>query len=45
MKIMCRPGYHHNGLVATCALGHLVSHCWIAGINELKSVQQAKQGA
>ena len=22
MKIMCRPGYHHNGFVATHAFGH-----------------------
>ena len=24
MKIMCPPGYHHNGLVATHALGHMM---------------------
>ena len=23
MKTMCPPGYHHNGFVATHALGHL----------------------
>ena len=23
MKIMCPPGYHHNGFVATHALGHM----------------------
>ena len=22
MKTMCPPGYHHNGFVATDALGH-----------------------
>ena len=22
MKTMCPPGYHHNGFVATHALGH-----------------------
>ena len=22
MKTMCSPGYHHNGFVATPALGH-----------------------
>ena len=22
METMCRPGYHHNGFVATHALGH-----------------------
>ena len=26
MKTMCPPGYHHNGFVATHALGHM-SHC------------------
>ena len=25
MKIMCPPGYHHNGFVATHALGHMMS--------------------
>ena len=24
MKTMCPPGYHHNGLVATHALGHMM---------------------
>ena len=24
MKTMCSPGYHHNGLVATHALGHMM---------------------
>ena len=23
MKTMCPPGYHHNGFVATHALGHI----------------------
>ena len=23
MKTMCPPGYHHNGFVATHALGHM----------------------
>ena len=29
MKTMCLPGYHHNGFVATHALGHELpqSHC------------------
>ena len=25
MKTMCPPGYHHNGFVATHALGHTMS--------------------
>ena len=24
MKIMCLPGYHHNGFVATHALGNMM---------------------
>ena len=24
MKTMCPPGYHHNGFVATHALGHIM---------------------
>ena len=24
MKTMCLPGYHHNGFVATHALGHMI---------------------
>ena len=24
MKIMCPPGYHHNGFLATHALGHMM---------------------
>ena len=43
MKTMCPPGYHRNGFVATHALGHMMFH--IAGTNEPKSAQQAKQGA
>ena len=26
-KTMCPPGYHHNGFVATHALGHMMSKC------------------
>ena len=29
MKTMCRPGYHHNGFVATYALGHDVPKSYI----------------
>ena len=24
MKTMCPPGYHHNGIVVTHALGHMM---------------------
>ena len=27
MKTMCHSGYHHNGFVATHALGHMVYGC------------------
>ena len=26
MKTMCPPGYHHNGSVATHALGHMINN-------------------
>ena len=35
MKTMCPPGYHHNGFVATHALGHITgrAHCFHDYIN------------
>ena len=27
MKTICPPGYHHNGFVATHALGHIRTSC------------------
>ena len=47
MKTKCPPGYHHNGFMATHALGHMIHdvRLHIAGTNEPKSAQQAKQGA
>ena len=33
MKTMCPPGYHHNGFVATHALGHMMYGC--AQVHEL----------
>ena len=29
MKRMCPPGYHHNGFVATHALGHMMYEPYI----------------
>ena len=29
MKTMCPPGYHHNGFVATHALGHMMNGTYI----------------
>ena len=43
MKTMCPPGYHHNGFVATHALGHDISehnisdHKWSTKHKVLKS--------
>ena len=31
MKTMCPPGYHHNGFVATHALGHMTVGTWALG--------------
>ena len=33
MKTMCPPGYHHNGLVETHALGNMMNSC--AQVHEL----------
>ena len=30
MKTMCPPGYHHNGFVATHALGHMSYTFWVS---------------
>ena len=35
MKTMCRPGYHHNGFVATHALGHMMYRTSCAQVHEL----------
>ena len=29
MKTLCPPGYHHNGFVATHALGHMMYSIYI----------------
>ena len=35
MKIMCPPGYHHNGFMATHALGHMMySYTLLVPINQ-----------
>ena len=41
---MCSPGYHHWFCGNSCTLAHDV-RLDIAGTNEPKSAQQAKQGA
>ena len=35
MKTMCPPGYHHNGFVATHALGHMKYGSSCAQVHEL----------
>ena len=35
MKTMCPPGYHHNGFVATHALGHMMNRTSCAQVHEL----------
>ena len=34
MKTMCPSGYHHNGFVATDALGHMMYGYTLLGTNE-----------
>ena len=38
MKTMCPPGYHHNGFVATHALGHMM-YGYIMCINRTSCAQ------
>ena len=39
MKTMCPPGYHHNGFVATHALGHMMySYTHLASVRFEHSV-------
>ena len=35
MKTMCPPGYHHNGFVATHALGHMMCGSSCAQVHAL----------
>ena len=35
MKTMCPPGYHHNGFVATDALGYMMNRKSCAQVHEL----------
>ena len=35
MKVMCPPGYHHNGFVATHVLGHIMyGYTLLVSINQ-----------
>ena len=44
MKTMCPPGYHHNGFVATHALGHMMyGICmYVYKINKLNGLKKEK---
>ena len=44
MKTMCPPGYHHNGFVATHALGHMMyGYKLLVPINQRVLNKQAKE--
>ena len=45
MKIMCPPGYHHNGYVANHTLGHIMyGYTLLVPMNQ-KSAQQPMREA
>ena len=44
MKTMCPPGYHHNGFVATHALGHMMyGYTWLVPMNQRVLNKQSKE--
>ena len=44
MKTMCPPGYHHNGFVATHALGHMMySSTLLVPMNQRVLNKQSKK--
>ena len=44
MKIMCPPGYHHNGFVATHALGHMMyGYTLLVPMNQRVLNKQSKE--
>ena len=44
MKIMCPPGYHHNGFVATHALGHMIyGYTLLVPMNQRVLNKQSKE--
>ena len=44
MKTMCPPGYHHNGFVATLALGHIMcGYTLLAPMNQRVLYKQSKE--
>ena len=44
MKTMCLPGYHHNGFVATYALGHMMyGYTLLVPMNQRALSKQSKE--
>ena len=44
MKTMCPPGYHHNGFVATHALGHMMyDYTLLVPMNQRVLNRQSKE--
>ena len=44
MKTMCPPGYHHNGFVATHALGHMMyGYTLLVPVNQRVLNKQSKE--
>ena len=44
MKTMCPPGYHHNGFVATRALGHMMyGYTLLVPMNQRVLNKQSKE--
>ena len=41
MKTMCPPGYHHNGFVATHALGHMMYDVTVHHVPKCMSCRKA----
>ena len=41
MKTMCPPGYHHNGFVATHALGHMMYSLTVHHVPKCMSCHKA----
>ena len=44
MKTMCPPGYHHNGFVATHALGHTMYGCHRTSCAQVHELPQSHCG-
>ena len=45
MKTMCPPGYHHNGFVATHALGHMMYSIYYAHLTSVRFEHSVCRGS